>query len=228
MTDLSILVPVLSRPQNVAPLVNSAYAATGCDFEIVFLVTKTCVDEIEAINDQMASGDVNIRIISFPHRSNGDYANKINVGYAKTTSPWLFTGADDIHFHHGWFDHAERAFVATGRRVVGTRDLGNSRVETGVHSTHSLVHRSYVEEMGTVDEDGVMLHEGYPHEFVDDEFIETAKMRDEFVHSPESIVEHLHPLWGKAPTDATYNAHRKRMVMGRRVYQKRQRLWMSK
>jgi hypothetical protein len=44
----------------------------------------------------------------------------------------------------------------------------------GRHSTHSLVTRDYVERFGTIDEAGVVLHEGYPHEFVDDEFVQTA------------------------------------------------------
>lgn len=229
MITLSILVPVLRRPQNVAPLIESAWeGTTGTSFEIVFITSTGDHAEVKAVMAAVKVFGPVIQHLQVPGPRPGDYARKINHGYANTDSEWLFTGADDIRFRPGWFTNAVRAYHQTGRRVIGTQDLGNTRVKRGEHSTHTLVQRSYVEEYGTIDEPGKILHEGYPHEFVDDEFIATAKLRDEFAMSWDSVVEHLHPLWGKAPTDAVYAPHRTRMVQGQRIFQKRSRLWKSR
>ena len=224
MSDLSILIPVLGRPENAARQVADIDAATDGDYRIVFITTATDVEECRAV-DHLRSLHPHVKHLSVNPNKVGDYAKKINFAVRNTKSRWLFTGADDLHFHPGWFPHAVLASVSTGCRVVGTQDLGNRRVMKGEHSTHSLVDRSYIDEMGTIDAPGQMLHEGYVHEFVDDEFIETAKHRDEFVFAWNSIVEHLHPLWGKAPSDRLYDDHRRRMSLGRRVYTKRRRMW---
>jgi len=88
-----------------------------------------------------------------------------------------------------------------------------------------MIRRRYADDLGTIDEPGKILHEGYPHEYVDDELVETAKARDAWTFAAGSVVEHLHPSWGKAPRDALYNAQRRRMEDGRRVYLRRRKLW---
>jgi hypothetical protein len=50
----------------------------------------------------------------------------------------------------------------------------------------------------------VVAHEGYRHWFVDDEIVTAAKQRGVWAMSLASKVEHLHPLFGKAENDATY------------------------
>lgn len=229
MITLSILVPVLGRPQNVEPLINSVWeATTGVSFQIVFISSNRDGAERNQIEKMVGQFGPVIVHFTLPGPTPGDYARKINWAYAHTESEWLFLGADDIRFHLDWFNKAVDCSRRTGRRVVGTQDLGNGRVLKGEHSTHTLVQRSYVDEHGTIDEPDKVLHEGYPHEFVDDEFIGTAKMHNEFVFCNESVVEHMHPIWGKAPTDRLYQAHNKRMNQGRRIYQKRQPLWTSR
>ena len=226
--ELAILLPVLRRAHRIKPMVKNI-RASGVEADIVFIATSNDADECLELERVQESYD-NVRILKTPPTKIGDYGRKINWGYAAApdSNVWFFLGADDLDFHHGWFQAAMSAYAATGRRVIGTQDLGNSRVIRGDHSTHSLVHRSYVEQFGTVDEDDKILHEGYPHEFVDDEFVETAKLRDEFVFSNGSVVEHLHPMWGKADSDPLYAAQDRRMIHGRRIYTKRKRLWISR
>ena len=96
----------------------------------------------------------------------------------------------------------------------------------GRHATHSVVSRRYAEDHGTIDHPGAVLHEGYLHEFVDDEFVGTAKSRGAFVFEHASVVEHLHPAVGKAPMDAMYAAQGSRMRIDRRTFLQRQHLWL--
>jgi hypothetical protein len=75
----------------------------------------------------------------------------------------------------------------------------------GDHATHLLISRDYVEKVGAGwDGPGVVCHEGYRHWFVDDEIVTAAKQRGQWAHAGMSIVEHLHPLWGKGKADYTY------------------------
>jgi len=145
---------------------------------------------------------VDVHIVDWP-AGDGDYARKINYGLTVTEEPWLFQAGDDLAFSDGW-DRLTLQAADPGFRVVGTNDLGNPRVGQGRHSTHSLVSREYVETFGGSDEPGKMLHEGYRHNFVDDELVFVAMKRRTFVFAARAIVEHLHPHWGKGATDETY------------------------
>jgi hypothetical protein len=212
---LAVLVPVLARPQNVVPLVESVREATPQLSTLLFIASPG--DEAELAELERAGVEYVVK--------EGNYATKINEGAAMTTEPYLFTGADDLRFYPGWFEAAFEKMLVEGVEVVGTQDLCNPRVIAGEHATHFVVTRHYYEQWGTVDERPAIFHEGYPHEYVDDELIGTAKMRELYAFAGDSVVEHLHPLAGKAPTDALYEASAKRMRAGRPLFERRRRLW---
>lgn len=202
---IDILVPVLDRPQNAQPLVDSIRANTVVKHRILFLCTPFDVDEINAVHETGADIS-NMRWQAGP----GDWAKKINQGYRLTSEPFMLLGADDLRFHPGWDTEALRIADETGAGVIGTNDLGNPMVMRGRHATHPLVRRSYVDEQGTIDEPGQIVHEGYHHQWVDTELVATAQMRREWVFAKGSYVEHMHPFWPdgqggkKGQMDATY------------------------
>lgn len=216
---VAVLIPVLRRPHRVAPLLESLEAATPPPWRALFLVTPGDTAEHEAI--RAAGGEL---LEVGPWRP-GDYARKVNAGVEATDEPLLFLGADDLRFHPTWLEHALE-LLEEPVHVVGTNDLGNPRVMRGEHATHSLLTRAY-SELGTIDDSTRVLFEGYPHEFVDDEFVGTARHRGAFAFAAHSIVEHLHPHWGKAPTDELYDGQARRMRAGRRLFERRRRLWTS-
>jgi len=211
-TGLVILIPVLGRPNRVLPVLESIRAATP-DARVLFIASPRDHAEHAAIRE------VGAEML----KVDGNYAVKINEGIRATLEPFILTGADDLHFHPGWLE-AAAALMSDTVGVVGTNDLCSRRVLAGTHSTHSLVARWYC-DLGTIDEPGKLLHEGYPHEFVDDELIATAKHRGAYAHAHDSLVEHLHPDAGKAPMDDLYAARRPRMRLGRRIYRQREHLW---
>lgn len=213
--SVAILVPMLRRAHRVTPLLDSI-AATAPQARVVFVCSPGDAGVLEAV-----AGHEHITVAG---PKPGDYARKINAAVRHTTEPLVFMAADDLKFHPGWLEAATDQ-LGDGVGVVGTNDLGSKRVMAGEHSTHSLVTRAYIERFGTIDQRGVALHEGYPHEFVDDELVQTAMARGAWAFAPDSIVEHLHPSWGKAPTDELYEQQAKRMRAGRRIYRRRQRLW---
>lgn len=222
--ELVVIVPVLRRAHRVAPLIESLHAATPEPHRVVFVASandRPMIDEVLRVAELMPDG-LSLEVLA-PSKV-GDYARKINYVAASSAEPFLFLGADDLHFHPGWYP-AARALLGDGIGVVGTQDLApTDRARTGQHATHFLVAREYVDR-GTIDEPGKLLHEGYPHEYVDDEFVGTAKKRKAWAFAADSIVEHLHPSWGKAPRDPLYDAQRQRMSAGRAVLRRRQHLW---
>lgn len=207
---------MLGRPHTVAPLRQSLHESTD-RARLLWLLTEGDADVIDEVGDDD-------RLI-LPPRPRGDYPVKMNAGYRASSEPLLLLGACDIRFHPGWLEACE-AKVAQGFGVVGTNDLGNKRTATGKLSTHSLVTRDYADRFGTIDGPG-LLHEGYWHEFCDNELIDTAKARGQYGHAPDAVVEHLHPLWGKAEPDAMYDAALRRMGQGYALWKKRRPLWTT-
>jgi GT2 family glycosyltransferase len=193
--ETAVLVPVLNRPQNAKTFMASLRASTGLAH--VYAVCQgddpdTATAWLDAGAEVLESGEQT------------SFAAKANLGYAKTSEPWLFLVGDDVRFHPGWLDHAQ-AVAGDRYHVVGTNDLGKPRVLAGEHATHLLIRRSYVDEYGASwDGPGVVAHEGYRHWFVDDEIVTAAKQRGVWAMALASKVEHLHPLWSKGEMDETY------------------------
>jgi hypothetical protein len=147
-----------------------------------------------------------------------DYARKIQAGFQATSEPWIFNAADDIAFHPQWAENALMIAERTGKRVIGTDDLGNPEVRRAKTATHLLIARSYIEERGTIDQRGQVFSEVYDHNYVDRELVSTAVFRDEWAFAKNSVVEHLHFHWGKGQTDSTYRKGLKNFNDDRRRY----------
>lgn len=216
-TDLVVLVPVLGRPHRVTPLLDSL-ERTVPESRVVFLADLADQDQIQAVLSQP------FRYLTIDiDTQGGNYAEKINRGVELTEEPLLFIGADDLDFHRGWLE-AAKAALRPGIGLVGTQDLCNPRVIAGEHATHFLMSREYA-ELPLIDGGRGPLCELYPHEFVDDELIGTARKRGAYAFAADSIVEHLHPDAGKAPRDSLYDGQRRRMREGRPIFERRKPLW---
>lgn len=221
-----IVVPVLRRPHRVRPFVESLEAATPQRHRTLFVATADDAPMIAEIEHVAKDFPIELELIGA--NRTGDYAHKVNFAFRVSSEPFLFLGADDLAFHPGWLPAGLAPFEDPAIGVVGTQDLApTERARTGQHATHFLVRRRYAEIFGTIDEPGKILHEGYPHEYVDDELSGTAKARGAWHFAADSIVEHLHPSWGKAAPDALYRDQARRMALGRRVFNRRRALWAS-
>ena len=192
---VAVIVPVYHRPQNAVPFMRSILLTT--DDVSVYAVA----DEDDPETAQ-AWADAGATVLP---SSGPSFAIKVNDGYRATTEPWLFVCGDDVAFHPGWKRNALGHGIELGAHVIGTNDMANSRVVTGQHATHFFVRRSYVDEQGASwDGPGVVCHEGYRHWYVDDELITVARLRGVFYPALCSVVEHLHPMVGKAADDEVY------------------------
>lgn len=221
MLELTTLVPIRSRYENIDRLVQSWRDTTPGELVFILGPEEDSAQVHDALMGYLDSDD-NIHVITAP----GDtYPIKMNYGAASTASSWIFLGADDITFHPGWWEATQEARDA-GYQVIGTNDLGNPRVLAGRHSTHTLVSRAYVER-GTVDVPGDVVHRGYYHWFVDDELISTAKARGVWTPCLAAIVEHHHPVWGKAEVDKIYALGDEHKEEDKELFNNRRSLWYA-
>lgn len=165
---VAVIIPVLGRPERVAPLVRSVRTDDRC--WPMFMCSPGDDAEIAEVRRHAEQGPALMHVVEW-EAGQGDYARKINAAFRVAVEKgydWCLLAADDVVFHPGWLDACLRVHAATEACVVGTNDLGNSLVMQGRHATHSLVHRDYL-ECGTIDEDGKILHEGYHHNFCNTE-----------------------------------------------------------
>lgn len=222
--SIVILVPKLGRPERNEPLLDSVALATEGEFCVMFICSPGDDAAIESCRSFDAHDVVETIVTPF-ELTPGDYAKKINLGYRVTTEPWLFQAADDLEFHRGWDSKALNvAWKHPGAGVIGTNDMGNPKVKRGLLSTHSLISRTYIDERGgSLDGPGVVLHEGYAHNFVDEELCGLARARGAFQFSTRSKVEHLHPHWRKGELDETYERGLEDFAADRKLFARRRR-----
>lgn len=231
--EILILVPVLNRPQNARPLVESLIAS-GSNARIAFVCSPD--DRIEesaciaAISLRAQYLDAVFTVDDEP--GPGDYAKKIQHGYDKGFDfdiPYVLLAADDLQFHPDWDTAALAVFAETGCGVVGTADLGNPEVKAGRHSTHPFVSREYINAQGgVVGQPGQVYFTGYEHNYVDVELVQTAQARGEYQHCHESRVQHRHPLWDRSvPRDETYAKGRAGFQADRALFESRKHLWLE-
>lgn len=196
--------PVLSRPQNATPLVDSIGEATKSPYTILFLCSPGDDAQIEAC---LATG-AKTEVVSWsPNRS--DYPKKMNLGFQLTKGEFVLMGADDLTFEAEWDTRALAVAAQTGVGVIGTDDCANKQVMRGNFSTHALVRRSYVEEVGaSLDGPGVLVSESYDHNYCDREICHLAQYRGQWAFASDSRIKHRHPVWRTAKDDPTYTKGR--------------------
>lgn len=223
---ISILLPVLRRPAAALPVWESIAESASVPTEVIYLCSPRDGREQDACEQVVNGGSggllTGMVVVVGWKPGQGDYARKINFGFQVAQAPFVFTGADDIRFTPGW-DRLALQAAGDGGGVIGTDDQCNPRTRgSRRHSTHSLVRRAYIDEHGgTIDgTPGVVLHDGYWHNFCDDELVMVARYRS--VYRPSSaVVRHLHPMRKTAPMDATYTKGQQRFADDRLTFGRR-------
>jgi hypothetical protein len=215
--EVAVVVPTM-RAGNAARFMGSLRASTG-------MAHAYAVVHEDDTETAVAWKEAGASVLTGPAFT---FAEKCNAGYRETREPWLFLVGDDVEFRPAWLDHAEHVAYTQQAAVVGTNDLGNPRVTKGEHATHMLVSRRYVDEFGASwDGPGVLCHEGYRHWFVDDELVTVAKQRGVWAAALGSVVEHMHPLFGKGDMDGVYELGQSHSDADRATFESRCRAYLS-
>lgn len=221
MISICVLVPVLGRPDNAMPLSQSLRASTSERHELVFVCSAFDTEQIRACYE---TGET---VLSVDWEPVHDYPRKMNAAAGLPLAcDWLLLGSDDVTFEPGWDIELDRLAVASGKSVIGTNDMANRLVKRGVFSTHALVRRAYVEEVGaSLDGPGTLVSEAYEHNFCDRELAALAQARDEWVFASNAIVRHHHPAFGGARQDDIYLKGREHFYADQLLFWERAKGW---
>jgi glycosyltransferase involved in cell wall biosynthesis len=215
---VSILIPTLGRPESLPPLIRSVRDTTPRDcYEIIFVVDHGDVPTYQVLRPY------DVRVVV----ADGTYPQKINMGFDESVGDLILPTADDVRFHDDWYDEA-LALLSRRVMVVGTNDLSPAAEEGTTNVTMPIIRRSYVEGQGCVlNEPGVIFHEGYHHNFVETEIWKLARCRGVAKFAKRSIIEHLHPDWGKRDEDSTdERGHRANWDEDLDLFRERMAPWM--
>lgn len=225
MTRVAVIVPVLGRPQAAQPLVDSFVASVPPGLaRMVFVCSPGDTAEMAAC---VATGCRTLMLTEQP--GPGDFARKVQLAFEQTDEPYIFQAADDVEFQVGWCETAlEQIDTDGGYGVCGTWDGANPQVMRGLHSTHSLIRRAYVDECGgSWDGPGTVFSSAYSHQWVDVELVELAKLRGCFTFAKTARVLHRHPLFDRSVArDATYERGLSSGAEDRATFHRRQREWL--
>jgi hypothetical protein len=224
LNTIDILTPTLWRHDRLAGLAANIHQATRAPHVVTFIAEPDDADTVLAVR-KLAIEDPTVRLVVNGGARNT--AGAYNTGVRRSSSPFLFFGADDVTYHDGWDEPALDLMVGT-IRVVGTNDLaGHPEVLAGTAATHYLVRTRYIREVGgTVDcGPGVVHFEGYPFWGPDSEIVGVARSRGVFAPCLDSVVEHTHWLTGKAQMDRTYEQHAASHELSARIFEMRRAMW---
>ena len=215
-TVTAIFIPTYQRAHRIAALVGNIRETTDGAYRLYFITVEDDARTQAAVD---ATGEQCLINTGQP-----TYAGAINAAFHATDEPYFFCGADDLRFHPGWLIHALGA-MTDGIGVVGVNDLAYVDAIEGVTAPHFLVRRRYIAQYsGVIDQPGAVLS-AYNHNYTDTEFIATARARRMYRYCSEAIVEHLHPLWGKAADDPIYEKGREHIDEDMQRYIRRRPLW---
>ncbi len=215
--SIVVVVPVYRRPHRIQPLLAS-FNASNSEARLLFVASPEDKEELVAL-------DGHDHLVMEGRRRSGDWAAKINHGYRNSTEDWIVCCGDDVHFHPRWDHHILLKAQLTGARVIGTSDMNPAADRKGIYSPHPAIHRSYADQLGTVDGPGLIMCEQYDHNFPDRELAATAIQRGEWAFSRRAVLEHLHPAFSTMPTDATYKLGARQFGRDSRLFRQRTRLW---
>lgn len=217
---IAVIIPTYGRADRLARVAANIAENTETAHRVVFAVE---VDDTASI-DVAAELDVDVVV----NERKANYSGAITTAYLATPAEHVFAGADDLNFHPGW-DIPALALMDDWTMVVGTNDLLNPYVTAGLHATHYLVDRRYLDEVGGVIDEGPgsFLFDGYDHTYTDTEFIGTAKMRARFRPCFDSVVEHMNAWSPKGEIDATARKTMRAIDADSKLYDSRRDLWFS-
>ena len=196
--NVTVVVPVLRRPQNAKPFMDSLRRATP---GATVLAIANAEGDVETVRAWGAAGAAVWPCWAEP----GSFAQKANVALPYVYTDWFLLTGDDVAFHPTWLEAALHVAEATGAKVIGTNDNCREEVMAGQTAVHFLVNAEHARKVGcSWDGPGTVAHEGYRHWFTDNEIVAKAIQDEVWAPAVASIVAHRHPFFGGAPMDDVY------------------------
>jgi hypothetical protein len=198
MSDLVMIVPSRGRPGNVGELLEVCNQTTSGNVKILIALDdddrKVAQYAHELPLHTRASARLEVEVVTAPRLRLGGTLNKLAVERAKD------------HFAVGFMgdDHRPRTPEWDARLVDALHDLG-----TGLVYGNDLYQRGNLPTAVAMTSDivtalGYMVPSGLTHLYVDDAWKALGHRADCLRYLPDVVIEHMHPMAGKAAWDDRY------------------------
>jgi hypothetical protein len=219
MTDLLMIVPSRGRPQNIAALLEAWAETTTGDTELWVALDEDDpkIAEYLTIQPQMTWPGPPVHPPAWFARPrlrlagtlNALAAEAVEMGHYKAIG---FMGDDHRPRTKGWDVALATALDALGAGVAYGNDLiQGAALPTAVAMTSDII--------ATL---GYMVPPGLVHLYLDNAWLSLGEGLGRIRYLPEVVIEHMHPLAGKAPQDDRYREvnSQEQYLADRRAYEK--------
>ena len=193
MSDLLVLVPSRGRPENAKRLFDVCEASSAA--WVTFVVDENDPEKSTYLN--MFQGSM----VVAPPGGRPGIVDPLNWAASLfTQNPWHwdyigFMGDDHLPQTPDWDERIISALEQMGTGIVYGNDLlMGEELPTAAFMTSDIVRTL-----------GYMAPPQLNHLFVDNFWLELGKGIDRIKYLDDVIIEHIHPLNGKAEWDATYS-----------------------
>lgn len=189
---VSVLAPSRGRPAACQEMVNSAHQ-TGSNVEVLAYVDDDDPTDYTVDNATVVRG---------PRINLSDCWNKLAE---RAQGDILHMGSDDIRFRTpGWDDMVRSVVAEFPDRIVFV--YGDDGIHDQKMGTHGFITREWYETVGR------FTPPYFPCDYADTWLNDVARRVGRSVYIPGMLIEHLHPIAGKAEWDTT---HQERLARGR-------------
>jgi hypothetical protein len=195
MNQLAILVPTRGRPNNLARLQHAFTETCEAATRLVALVDDDDPElpAYQALADQLR-GEPFFRLEIGPRLRLGPTLNVAGPKWAARSSVVGFMGDDHVPRTAGWDTHYAAELVQLGTGLVYGNDLiQGEALPTQVAMTSDIV-------LAT----GCMVPPGAVHLWLDNAWLALGRALGAITYLPDVVVEHVHPIAGRAQWDAGY------------------------
>jgi hypothetical protein len=192
MADLVVITPSRARPRQFAELAAAIRDTADLEVALVGLVDD---DDPELLEYKALAGGL-VYILTGPRQGLSGWTNKYAQYAAELDAPYLASlGDDHLPRTRGW----DRQLVDAILHLDGPGwAYGNDLFQGAQLPT------AWVQSAALVRELGWMMLPGCEHMYVDTAVLELGRAADRIAYVPEVVIEHRHPLAGKADWDASY------------------------
>jgi hypothetical protein len=192
--SLNVLVPSRGRPENVARLISAMDATMDLMMTRLFVI----VDE-----DDPKQADYQYLLQNSPHWAFcitnsyyykiGPILNAVSRNSAKNAKYIAFMGDDHCPRTYHWDQHLVEALDGKPGVSYGNDLFQGDNLPTAVCISSDVIRAL-----------GYMCPPGLEHLYLDNFWKELGQRLGNLKYLPDVIIEHLHPLAGKAEVDAGY------------------------
>lgn len=225
MRELAVLIPTRGRPENVRKVISAWDFTNAWDAADLVLIADADDPEIQGYRDVVAetehpeTGESLVRLIEMGtwmpmvHKLN-EVARDMAEGWPGLDGPYFalgFAGDDHLPQTIGWAARYLTVLHELGSGMV----YGDDGYQGANLSTEWAVTADVVRELGR------MVPADVEHMYCDNSIKDLFEVAGALRHLPEVRIEHMHPIVGKAETDAQYQRvnHRDQFHKDRLAYE---------